>query len=103
MPVIRLSRGAFPAELYDAIKQKLDQSEAGLAPGIRAMKGCLGYWAGIDRDSGTMVNISVWTTLDDAKQMESFAPMLALGREFTEFGVKFERPIVNYDVLWQAV
>jgi hypothetical protein len=49
-----------------------------------------------------MVNISVWATLDDAKQMESLAPMLALATEFMSLGVQFERPITNYESLWEV-
>jgi hypothetical protein len=32
--------------------------------------------------------------------MDSFAPMLALGRRFAELGAVFERPIMNYATLW---
>jgi hypothetical protein len=38
--------------------------------------------------------------LEDAKQLDSFAPMLALAKEYTQAGVQFERPITHYDVLW---
>ena len=33
--------------------------------------------------------------------MQTLAPMLALAEEFTREGVRFERPIINYDTLWQ--
>ncbi len=36
-----------------------------------------------------------------AKQMETLAPMLALAAEFVGLGVTFERPITNYEILWQ--
>lgn len=72
-----------------------------MLPAISALTGCLHYWAGIDSTSNTMVNVSVWETLADAKQMETLAPMLALGREFVERGVVFDRPIHNYVTLWE--
>jgi hypothetical protein len=33
--------------------------------------------------------------------MATFAPMLALAEEFTAIDVRFERPIPNFDTLWQ--
>jgi hypothetical protein len=42
-----------------------------------------------------MVNVSVWRSLTDARQMETLAPMSALADEFSQLGVNFERPIVN--------
>jgi hypothetical protein len=101
MPVVRISRANFGAELYRTVRKLLVDSEAVLAPGILALPGCLHFWAGIDEDANSMVNVSVWTTLAGAKQLDTFAPMLAQGRVFTEAGVTFERPILNYDVLWE--
>lgn len=101
MSVVRLSKGAFAPEFYDSITQFLDESQRSLAPGIRALQGCLGFWAGTDKVSNTMINVSVWASLEDAKQLDSFTPMLALAKEFMERGVHFERPITHYDVLWQ--
>jgi hypothetical protein len=33
--------------------------------------------------------------------METLAPMLALASEFISLGVLFERPITNYESLWE--
>jgi hypothetical protein len=101
MPVIRISRGSFKPEDYERIKARLDGSQQTLVPEIEELKGCIYYWAGIDRATNTMVNVSVWNSLADAKQMDSLAVMLALAGEFTKLGVVFERPIANYEVLWQ--
>ena len=100
LPVVRLSRGSFAPSLFAEVERRLAAATASLVPAINELQGCSHYWAGIDVASNTMVNISVWATLEDAKQMESLAPMLALAREFTAIGVKFERPIINYSVLW---
>ncbi len=101
MEIIRISRGSFKPEDFERIQKLLDESQHTLIPAIRQMTGCLHYWAGIDRHSNAMVNVSVWRSLHDAKQMETLAPMLALAQEFIELGVRFERPIINYEVRWE--
>ena len=72
-----------------------------LATGIRALDGLITFSAGADAATSSFVNVSVWTTLDYAKQMETFQPMLDLGKQFAEQGARFERPIMNYDTLWE--
>ena len=100
MPIVRISRGSFAPEKYEAIKTRLDAAETSLVPAIRQLAGCLHYFAAIDRDSSSMVNVSVWRSLADAQQMQTLGPMLALAEEFTREGVRFERPTVNYETLW---
>lgn len=102
MPVIRLSRGSFPAERYEEVRARLDAARATLVPAVRGLHGCLHFWAAIDPVSNTMLNVSVWETLADAKQMETLQPMLALAGEFSALGVTFERPITNSQVLWDV-
>jgi hypothetical protein len=97
-PVIRISIGKFNADKAALVVAKLNESKARLEDGIRAMKGNLAYYAGVDN---AMHNVSVWQSVADANQMATFAPMLALAEEFTAIGVRFERPILNFDTLWQ--
>ena len=47
-----------------------------------------------------MHNVSVWETLDDAKQMDTLQAMLDLRPPFVAAGVRFERPITNHETLW---
>jgi hypothetical protein len=101
MPILRISRGSFKPEDYESIKARLDEAQQTLVPAIRKLSGCMHYWAGIDRTTNTMVNVSVWKSLPDAKQMATLAPMLALAGEFVKLGVAFERPIANYETIWQ--
>jgi hypothetical protein len=101
MPVVRISRGAFPPERYESVKARLTQSQETLIPAIRQLNGLLHYYAGIDAVANTMINVSVWQSLADSKQMETLAPMLALAKEFIDLGVTFERPIINYDTVWE--
>jgi hypothetical protein len=100
LPVVRISRGSFPPERYDDVRQRLDASRKSLIPAIKRLKGLLHYYAGIDRESNTLINVSVWKTLADAKQMETLQPMRDLAGEFIAAGVTFERPIANYETLW---
>ena len=101
MAIVRISRGSFSPEKYETVRTKLDAAQRTLIPAIRQLTGCLHYFAAIDRDSSSMVNVSVWRSLTDAQQMQTLAPMLALAEEFTREGVRFERPIINYETLWQ--
>ena len=100
LSIVRISRGSFAPEKYDSIRTRLDAAQSSLVPAIRKLTGCIHYFAAIDRESSSMVNVSVWRTLADAQQMQTFGPMLALAAEFTQEGVRFERPIINYESLW---
>lgn len=100
-PVIRVSIGKFDAGLADLVATKLQEGKPRLESGVRALKGNLAYFVGIDRANHAMHNISVWESVADAEQMTTFAPMLALAAEFIALGVRFDRPILNCDTLWQ--
>jgi hypothetical protein len=101
LPVVRVSRGSFAPEQYESVKQRLDEARKSLIPAIKKLRGLLHYYAGIDPESNTMINVSVWKTLADAKQMENVQPMRDLAGEFIAAGVSFERPISNYETLWK--
>jgi hypothetical protein len=100
-PVIRISLGKFDVGTASVVEAKLQESKARLESGIRAMKGNLAYYVGIDRKNNAMHNVSVWESVTDADQMAKFGPMLELAAEFTALSVRFERPIMNFDTLWQ--
>jgi len=72
-----------------------------LRPGIEAMPGLLSFYFGADEATSSLTNVSLWTNLEAAKQLDTFQPMLDLGKPFTEKGATFERPIMNYETLWQ--
>jgi spermidine/putrescine-binding protein len=98
--VVRISRGSFDPAKADEWERRMTQSGNNLVPAIKKLKGLLHYYAGIDKLAGSMINVSVWQSLDDAKQMESLAEMGAAGREFIGAGAVFERPIINYQSSW---
>jgi hypothetical protein len=100
VPVIRISRGAFAPADHDKVKEKLAQTEKLLAPELAKLRNLQRYHVAIDRESSTMVNVSLWDSLEDAKQMDQLPAMQALAKEFVAMGVTFERPIINLDILW---
>jgi quinol monooxygenase YgiN len=99
--VVRISKGRYAADRHDDVTARLEASAETLVPAIRRMPGCLHYYAGTDAATHTMINVSVWDTLDHAQAMGSLPEMAALAAEFIALGVEFERPIANYPVLWQ--
>jgi hypothetical protein len=98
--VIRISRASFAAESYADVRARLDSSREVLEPAVRALRGCLHYWAAIDKVSKTLVQVSMWESLDHAKQLDRLTPMLVLAGELVGLGVSFET-ITNSDVLWE--
>jgi hypothetical protein len=99
MPVVRISKGSFdPARLADA-ERVLAESEAALREPLEGLRGLVHYYVGIDRELGSLTNVSVWETLDDAHQMDSLKPMLAQRPILEAAGVTFE-PITNHETLW---
>ena len=99
-PVIRISLGFFDADKALLLEAKLAETRERLEPDVRALRGNLGYYVGIDRANNAIHNVSFWETVDDADQMAAFEPMRALAAEFSALGVRFQRPILNFETLW---
>ncbi|HUZ62852.1 MAG TPA: hypothetical protein VMU82_03970 [Acetobacteraceae bacterium] len=99
-PIVRVSILRCRKEDFPRLRQMMQEAEASLRPGILAMDGLLGYWAGEDAAAVTLSNVSLWQTLAHAQQMDRFQPMLDLAVSFREAGATFERPIMNYATLW---
>lgn len=100
MAVVRVSIGRFDPSRVEAIRALLDDSQHALIPAIRSLKGNRAYHVGIDPENGAMTNVSVWDSLNDAKQMASLKAMQDLAAVFVAAGVQFERPITNHEILW---
>jgi hypothetical protein len=98
--VVRVSILRCDPGRFAEFKRMMSDSETLLAPGIKAMRGCIAYVAGADQETSSLSNVSIWDNLQDAKQMEHFQPMLDLGKRFLDAGATFERPIMNYATLW---
>lgn len=66
-PVVRISLGTFDADKAAIVEAKLIESKAALESGIRAMRGNLGYYVGIDRTNNAMSNVSLWESVEAAE------------------------------------
>jgi hypothetical protein len=100
-PVVRVSILRCPPERFAELRQMMMDADAVLRPGIEAMAGLLAFYVGVDEATFSLSNVSLWTSLEAAKQLDTFQPMLDLGKPFIAKGATFERPIMNYDTLWQ--
>lgn len=98
--IVRISRGRFDPAKGDIVAATLESAQTPLLPAIQQLPGLRHYYAGIERTSAIIVNVSIWDSLEHAQQMSTLAPMLALREQFTALGVDFD-PIVNYETLWQ--
>jgi hypothetical protein len=99
-PVVRISTGRFAPANYQRVKELIEQSAGPLVPAIRALRGLLYYHAAVDPESSTIVNVSLWESLDAAKQLDGLAAMLAQRPILEGAGVTFDK-IVNYEALWK--
>ena len=98
-PIVRISRGHFTSEHYDNVRQLIEAAAEPLVPAIKQLRGLLYYHVSVDPITNTVVNVSIWTDLDAAKQMDTLAPMLAQRPIVEQAGVQFDR-IANYEPLW---
>ncbi|MFH0344187.1 MAG: hypothetical protein ACHBNF_19165 [Chromatiales bacterium] len=99
-PVVRISKGRFAPERYEEVKRLIDESAAPLVPAIQQLRGLLYYHAAVDQSTSTIVNVSVWESLEAAKQMDTLQPMLAQRPILEAAGVQFDK-IANYEPAWR--
>jgi hypothetical protein len=100
-PVVRVSILRCAPEKFDELRQMMIEADPVLRPGIEAMPGLISFHAGADEATSSLMNVSIWKTLDNARQLDTFQPMLDSGKAFVQKGATFERPIMNYLTLWQ--
>lgn len=98
---VRISKGSYPAALHAEFTRRMADAGKTLIPAIRRLPGCLSYYAATDASSSTMINVSVWDTLEHAQAMATLSEMGELAKEFIALGAVFDRPIINYQALWQ--
>lgn len=101
MPTIRVSVIRCHPQQFAELKKMMAEAVTVLEPGIRRMRGLIHFYAGEDEAVSSLVNVSLWRTLEDAKQLDTYQPMLDLGKEFARKGATFERPIMNYASQWE--
>ena len=100
-PVLRVSILRCDATKFGLLRRMMLEAEADLRPGIEAMPGLLTFYAGADEATLSLINTSVWDTLEHARQLDTFQPMLDAGKRFVAAGATFERPIMHYTALWR--
>jgi quinol monooxygenase YgiN len=98
--IVRISKGSYPKDKHAEFTARMAEAGTTLVPAIKKLPGCLSYYAATDEDSSTLVNVSVWDTLEHAQTMATLPEMTALAKEFIALGAEFERPIINYPALW---
>lgn len=96
---LRISRGHFAADRYQEIADRLRSAEVVLAPVIRELPGLIDYYAGLDRETNSMIRVSVWDTQEHAAAMANVKIVAEKRAEFEAAGVTWE-PIVTYSVSW---
>ena len=99
VPVVRVSRGQFAPDRYQEVLELIRASEDALRPALESLRGLIYYHVGVDRETGTVVNVSLWDDMAAARQMDGLAAMLAQRPILERAGVKFDR-IANYEPLW---
>jgi hypothetical protein len=100
MPVVRISTGRFDPARADEVSSALRASEAALRPAIGALPGLLAYYVGIDGDTSTITNTSIWESRPEAMAMGTLQEMRNLRDTFEQLGVVFQ-PVATYDTLWE--
>lgn len=100
-PVVRVSILRCQPEHFAELRQMSIAAEPVLRPGIEAMPGFISFYFGADEETLSLANVSLWTSVEAAKQLDTFQPMLNLAKPFIAKGAVFERPIMNHSTLWQ--
>jgi hypothetical protein len=99
MSVVRISKGKFNVSDVVHAERLLLESETALREPLSRLRGLLHYYVGIDRTAGYLTNVSVWESLEAARQMDSLQAMLAQRPILEAAGVTFE-VITNHHTLW---
>ena len=98
--VVRISKGQFAPDRIAECERLLAESERALRGPLQALPGLLHYYVGIDREKSQLTNVSVWDTMEHARQMNTLQAMLAQRPILEGAGVRFEA-ITNHELLWR--
>jgi hypothetical protein len=77
--IVRISKGQFQSERTVEVERLNADSEQELRSVLEAMPGLVHYYVGIDREVGTITNVSLWGTLEHARGLDGLPEMLAHG------------------------
>ena len=99
LSIVRVSNQRFHLSRLEEVERAYAKSELALRSGLGALPGLIHFYAGIDREKGYVTNVSVWDSLEHAKRLNAFQPMLDQKPVMEAVGVIFE-PITNHECLW---
>lgn len=60
--------------------------QSAVLTGIKQLSGLMHFFAGVDKERSQITNVNVWDSVENAKQLSTFQPMLDLGKEFSAKG-----------------
>jgi hypothetical protein len=103
MPVVRISNGRFDAARVADVERFLRESEQALRGPLTKLPGLVHFYAGVDRARGFITNVSVWDSLEHARQLDTLQEMLAQRPVGVAAGVTFEPPITNHETVWTII
>ncbi len=98
-PIVRISKGSFSGDNYAEVRRLIEASAGTLVPALKSLRGLLYYHASVDPATNTVVNVSIWSDLDAAKQLDTLTAMLAQRPILEAAGVRFDK-IANYEPIW---
>src|SRR5690348_6189944 len=97
--VVRVSRATFDPHRFAEVDAMNKKTSEYLVPAIERLPGLIHFYAGVSPD-GSAVQVSVWDTVEHAKQLDHLKEMTVDARgEAEALGVAFT-PIINYPVGW---
>ena len=99
-PIVRVALIRCNSENFAGLSDKMEKSESILRPGIEALPGLLAFYAGSDQETLSLLNVSIWDSIEHARQLDTFEPMVRLAREFVDEGGRPERPIMHHHMQW---
>ena len=100
MLVVRISNGRADAARVADVERFLRESEQALREPLKKLPGLVHFYAGVDRARGFITNVSVWDSLEHARQLDTLQEMLAQRPVGVSAGVTFEPPITNHETVW---
>ncbi|RKT12093.1 hypothetical protein BX285_6059 [Streptomyces sp. 1114.5] len=96
---VRLSRATFDPSRFEEVHAMNTRTSAYLIPAIQRLPGLIHFYAGVSPE-GSAVHVSVWDSVEHARQLDHLKEMVVDARgEAEAVGVTFT-PIVNYPIDW---
>ncbi|NAS13586.1 hypothetical protein [Poritiphilus flavus] len=99
--VVRISLGYYPSEKEGLVEEKLQTVfKDKIMPAVKRLNGNISYYVGMDKQTKSITNVSIWENREDALQMKSMKEMAEMAKDFREIGVEFKE-ITNHEMIWQ--